>query len=85
MKQSDKSKSQQRREAIEHQTKKLNKKDVKALLAPHIVSITETGKGQDKLTVVIGRNYLGNRVVLKNRKEDKALKDLATLNGYTVE
>lgn len=81
----DKSKSQLRREGLEIKAKKLNKKDVKAMLAPHIVSITETGKGQNKMTVVVGTNHLGNKVTLKNRKEDEALKDLATLNGYTVE
>lgn len=80
-----KSKSQLWRENLDTKAKKMNKKDVKALLAPHIVSITETGKGQDKMTVIVGRNFAGRKVTLRNRKEADALTDLATLNGFTVE
>lgn len=80
-----KSKNQLWRESLETKAKKLNKKDVKALLAPYIVSITETGKGQNKMTTVIGTTFLGRQVTLIHRKEDEALRDLATLNGYSIE
>lgn len=80
-----KSKAKLWRESLETKAKKLNKKDVKSLLSSRIVSITEIGKGQNKQTVVVGKNYAGRMVTLINRKEDDALADLATLNGYSLE
>lgn len=79
-----KSKSMLWKESLQQQTKKLNKKDLAALLAPYIISIVETGQGQNKLTTIVGTNFLGSQIELRNRKEEDALADLATLNGYTV-
>ena len=64
---------------------KVNKKDLRALLAPFIVSSQEIARGKNKEWQVVGRNFLGNEVTIINRKEDDCLQDLATLNGFTVE
>lgn len=74
-----------RRDSLETKAKKLNKNRLRDLLASQIIEMGETGKGQEKVTFIRGRNFAGNIVEIRNRKEADALADLATLNGYTVE
>lgn len=80
-----KSKAQLWRESLETKAKKLNKKELRQLLAPYIIEMREEGRGQDKLTIIVGRNFAGREIEIRNRKEQEALADLATLNGYTLE
>ena len=81
----DKSKAQLWRENLEKKTKKLNKIRLRELLADRIIEMREEGKGNDKMTILVGLNFADHKVEIRNRKEQDALTDLATLNGYTVE
>ena len=72
----------QRQDDLEQKRKKMNKKDLRQLLAPYII---ESQKYGAKDWRIVGRNYIGNVVHLQNAKEDDCLQDLAILNGITVE
>jgi len=82
---SDESKQKQWQNTLEGKRKRVNKKDLKAMLAPRIVSGREIKRGKDKEWEVVGLNFLDSQITLINRKEEDCLQDLATLNGIAVE
>ena len=80
-----KSPQQKWKESLDKKSKKLNKKDLRSLLAERIISDERIGKGSDKTWKIVGKNFEDRVITLVNPKEDDCLKDLATLNGWTVE
>lgn len=69
------------KQQLEKKEKKVKKKDLAKMVAQHIKEEKQQSDGY----WVKGTNYLGNEVLIHCATKDECLRDLAVLNGVTIE
>lgn len=69
------------KEQLEKKEKKVKKKDLAKMVAQHIKEEKQQSDGY----WVKGTNFMGNEVLIHCATQEECYKNLATLNGVTIE